>query len=126
MIRDLFLTMRIATMNKLLGVALLSLALIGSARALVLTTLDIATVTTGGTAVTALTAGHRTSGGWIMNPGTATANLCINERGTATTTAGGDVSCIAPGQTYLLAANSGAVSVVSSDGPHPFSGYGFQ
>ena len=113
-------------MNKLLAVALLGLAAIGTARAVVLTTLDVATVTTGGTAVTALTAGHRTSGGWIMNPSTATANLCINERGTATTTAGGDVSCIAPGQTYLLAANGGAVSVVSSDGPHPFSGYGFQ
>ena len=125
MIRDLFLTMRIATMNKLLGVALLSLALIGSARALVLTTLDIATVTTGGTAVTALAAGQRSKGGWIQNPPSASTNLCVNEKSTATTTAGGDVTCLVPGQTYILAANGNAVSVVSSDGPHPFSGYGW-
>ena len=87
-----------------------------------LVSLDISMVTTGGTAVTAINAGHRASGGWIQNPPTATANLCINERGTATTTAGGDVVCIVPGQTYMLAANGGPVSVVSSDGPHPFSG----
>jgi hypothetical protein len=113
-------------MNKALAVVLLASLAIGSARAIVLTTLDVATVTTGGTAVTALLVGHRTSGGWLMNPSTATAALCINERGTATTTAGGDVTCIAPGQTYLLAPTREAVSVVSSDGPHPFSGYGFQ
>jgi hypothetical protein len=115
------------TVRKALAVALLvSLALIGVARAIALTPLDVATVTTGGTAVTALAAGHRTSGGWIQNPAAATTSLCINEVGTATTTAGGNITCIAPGQTYLLAANSGAVSVVSADGPHPFSGYGFQ
>lgn len=100
-------------------------AMAGGAQAYVLTTLDVATVTTGGTAVNALNAGHRASGGWLQNPPTATTNLCINERGAATTTAGGDVSCIVPGQTYLLAANGGAVSVVSSDSAHPFSGYGW-
>jgi hypothetical protein len=114
-------------MSKALAIALLaSLASIGIARAIALTPLDVATVTTGGTAVTALAAGHRTSGGWIQNPPTATTNLCINEVGTATTTPGGNVTCIEPGQTYLLAANSGAVSVVSSDAAHAFSGYGFQ
>lgn len=92
-----------------------------------LVTLDVKTVTTGGTAVTALSAGHRTAGGFIMNPLSATINLCINEIGTATgTTSSGDTTCIAPGQSYALAAAAGAVSVISSDSSHPFSGYGLQ
>jgi hypothetical protein len=113
-------------MNKWLIAALASIAMCGSALAVVVTSLDVATVTTGGTAVTALTAGHRSSGGWIMNPNGATVNLCINERGTATTTSAGDTTCIVPGQVYLLAASDKAVSVVSSDSAHPFSGYGWQ
>jgi hypothetical protein len=92
-----------------------------------LVALDVATVTTGGTAVTALTAGHRTAGGWISNPTTATINLCINEIGTATgTTSSGSTTCISPGVTYALAPSTGAVSVISSDSTHPFSGEGFQ
>jgi len=87
-----------------------------------LVSLDVSTVTTGGTAVTAINAGHRASGGWIQNPPTATTNLCVNERGTATTTAGGDTSCLVPGQTYILSGNAGPVSVVSSDSAHAFSG----
>jgi hypothetical protein len=115
-----------AAMNKWLIAALASIAMCGSALAVVVTSLDVATVTTGGTAVTALTAGHRSSGGWIQNPSTATTNLCVNERGAATTTAGGDVVCLAPGQTLVLGASPNAVSVVSSDSAHPFSGYGWQ
>lgn len=89
--------------------------------------LDVATVTTGGTAVTALTAGHRTAGGWIQNPPSATINLCINEVTTASgTTSAGSLTCIVPGQTYNLAPGSAAVSVISSDSAHPFSGFGFQ
>lgn len=92
-----------------------------------LVTLDVKTVTTGGTAVTALTSGHKSAGGWIQNPPSATINLCINEIGTATgTTSSGDTTCIIPGQTYNLVPSSGAVSVISSDSSHPFSGYGFQ
>jgi hypothetical protein len=92
-----------------------------------LVTLDVKTVTTGGTAVTALSSGHRTAGGWLQNPSGATINLCINEIGTATgTTSSGDTTCIAPGQSYALAPASSAVSVVSSDSAHPFSGYGLQ
>ena len=88
-------------------------------------TLDVKTVTTGGTAVTALTAGHRTAGGFLFNPINATINLCINEIGTATgTTSAGDTTCIAPGQNYVVTPASGAVSVISSDSSHPFSGYG--
>lgn len=89
--------------------------------------LDISTVTTGGTAVTALSAGHRTGGGWIQNPPTATIALCINEAGTASgTTSSGSTTCILPGITYTLIPAAGAVSVISSDSSHAFSGYGLQ
>src|SRR5262249_57167227 len=54
-------------------------------------TLDVKTITTGGTAVTALNAGNKTAGGFIQNPASATVNLCINELGTASgTTSSGD------------------------------------
>jgi len=89
-------------------------------------TLDVKTVTTGGAAVTAIAAGNRKNGGWIQNPATATVSLCINELGTASgTSSNGDTTCIAPGQTYNLLPSGKAVSVVSSDAAHPFSGYGF-
>lgn len=61
-------------------------------------TLDIKTVTAGGTAVTAIAAGNRTAGGWLQNPPSATINLRINELGTAVgTTSAGDTTCIVPG-----------------------------
>lgn len=89
--------------------------------------LDVATVTTGGTAVTALNAGHRVSGGWLVNPTTATIPLCINEIGTASgTSSSGNTTCITPGATYVLAPSGNAVSVISSDSSHPFSGEGLQ
>lgn len=88
-------------------------------------TLDVKTVTTGGTAVTALVAGNKTHGGWISNPGAVP--LCINEIGVASgTTSSGDTTCIEQGRTYYLAHSTGAVSVVSSDNTHPFSGYGLK
>lgn len=87
--------------------------------------LDISTVTTGGTAVTALTAGHRTAGGFLYNPIGATINLCINEQGTASgTTSAGALTCVQPGQTYTLTPASTAVSVITSDSSHQFSGQG--
>jgi hypothetical protein len=87
--------------------------------------LDVATVTTGGAAVTALTAGHRTAGGFLQNPAGATVALCINEQGTASgTTSAGATTCIPPGGSYTLAPAAGAVSVVTSDSSHPFSGEG--
>jgi hypothetical protein len=89
--------------------------------------LDVATVTTGGVAVTAINAGHRSAGGWIQNPSTATVGLCINELGPASgTTSAGNTTCIAPGIIYPVTPNSGPVSVISSDSAHPFSGYGLQ
>lgn len=93
---------------------------------LVLVPLDAATVTTGGVAVTALIAGHRTAGGFLLNPIGATANLCINEQGTAAgTTSAGSLVCIVPGAIYNLAPNPGPVSVVTTDSAHPFAGEGF-
>ena len=92
-----------------------------------LVALDVATVTTGGTAVTALAAGNRTAGGWFQNPKGATIDLCINEIGTASgTTSAGSTTCIVPGQIYLVAPAAGAVSVISSDSAHPFSGMGWK
>ena len=87
--------------------------------------LDISTVTTGNTAVTALNTGHKTAGGFLVNPQGATINLCINEQTTAsgTTTAAGLV-CISPGQTYILTPSAGSVSVITSDSSHPFGGEG--
>lgn len=89
-------------------------------------TLDVKSVTTGGTAVNALSAGHRTHGGWLKNPDAAAASLCINEIGTASgTVSSGDTTCIAAGQSYTISPGAGAVSVVSSDSSHTFSGMGF-
>lgn len=91
-----------------------------------LVALSAATVTTGGTAVTAMAAGIRTGGGWIANPSTATTPLCIAELGTAGVASGGSTTCIAPGVTYTVVGNAGAVSVNATDSAHAFSGYGFQ
>lgn len=110
------------------------LALIGSSRAdtvtvagqLTLVPLDVASVTTGGTAVTALNAGHRNAGGWLLNPVGAAQPLCINELGTAAgTTSAGSVICIAAGASFNLAPSPNPVSVVSSDSAHPFAGEGY-
>lgn len=89
--------------------------------------LDVSSVATGGTAVTALTAGHRTAGGFLFNPIGATISLCINEQSTASgTTSAGATTCIQPGQSYTLTPAAGAVSVITSDSSHPFSGQGLQ
>lgn len=87
--------------------------------------LDVSTVTTGGTAVTALTANHKTAGGFLTNPKAATIDMCINEQGAASgTVSAGALTCIVPGQVYILTPSAGAVSVVTSDSAHPFSGQG--
>lgn len=89
--------------------------------------LDISTVTTGGTAVNAISANHRTAGGKIKNPSDALVPLCIDEIGTASgTTSAGDTTCIPPGWTYLVSPSTAAVSVISSDSAHPFSGEAYQ
>jgi hypothetical protein len=87
--------------------------------------LDVAVVTTGGTAVQAVNPGNRLRGGWLQNPIGATAALCVNEIGVASgTTSNGNTTCIAAGQSYAFTPGSGAVSVISSDSNHVFSGIG--
>jgi hypothetical protein len=87
--------------------------------------LDVATVTTGGTAVTALAAGHRNKGGFLLNPKAATIDLCINEQTAASgTVSAGGLICVSPGQSYTLSPSALAVSVVTSDSAHPFAGQG--
>lgn len=89
--------------------------------------LDIATVTTGGTAVTALAAGKRTAGGWIQNPAGAAQPLCINEQGgvASGTTSSNGLLCLPAGNSFNLAPSLLGVSVVSSDSAHPFAGEGY-
>lgn len=116
-----------AAMMKKTIPALMGVLIASSAFGANLVPLDVSTVTTGGTAIVALTQNHRSGGGWIQNPPSATVNLCINEVGTATgTTSSGNTTCIVPGQSYVLIPNAGPVSVISSDSSHPFSGYGIQ
>lgn len=89
--------------------------------------LSVFTVTTGGTAVTALSAGQRTAGGWIQNPVGAPGPLGINEIGTAAgTTSSGNTTFIGVGTTYVLAPSANAVSVISASSAHVFSGMGWQ
>jgi len=122
-------------MNRIL-LALALLALASPSRAATVTVpgpvgainpVVVSVVTTGGTAVTALTAGMRTQGGWILNPVGATQPLCINEAGgtAAGTTSVGPLICIAAGSSFNLAPSILAVSVVSSDSGHQFAGEGY-
>lgn len=93
----------------------------------VLVPLNVAVVTSAGVAVTALATFARIAGGWIANPVTAVANLGINEIGTAVgSTSAGNTTFIVPGQTYALAPSTNAVSVISDDAGHAFSGMGWQ
>lgn len=89
---------------------------------------NVGSVTTGGTAVLAFTSGQRNSGGWIYNPGgtTGTAMLGIAEVGTASgTVSSGNTTFISAGQTYTLAPSTNAVSVISADSGHVFTGLGY-
>jgi hypothetical protein len=93
---------------------------------LTVASLDVSVVATGGTAVTALTAGHIVRGGWLANPVGAPAPLCISEVGTAATSDGGGTTCIVAGQTYVLPATAAAVTVNSTASAHQFTGRGYR
>lgn len=97
----------------------------GTDPALVVHDPDISSVTIGGTAVYAFSAGHTTKGGWLENPASATVPLCVSQTGPAGTVETGGTSCIAPGQKYTIAPSAGTVSVNSSDSAHSFSGQGY-
>ena len=88
---------------------------------------DIATITTGGTAVNAFSAGHCSGGCIIVNPKGATVDLCVNGISTASgTTTAGALICIPPGQQFGFTPRATAISAVSSDSSHPFGGEGYQ
>lgn len=89
--------------------------------------LNVATVTTGGTAAVAVLAGNKTAGGWIQNPTGAAAALCIDEIDTAVgTTSSGNTTCISAGTIYTMTPSIGSVTVISSDSAHAFSGMSFK
>jgi len=87
---------------------------------------DISTVTTGGTAVFAFSAGHVAKGGWIKNPTAAAGPLYIRLTGTAGVTETGGTAYISPGQTFSIPPMAGAVSVNAADSGHIFCGAGYQ
>lgn len=87
--------------------------------------LDVATVTTGGTAVTALNACNSASaGGWVAtsNP----AGICVDQFTTAGTSTGtpSTTYCLAPNQPFYLAPSIKAVSVNSTASGVLISGQG--
>jgi hypothetical protein len=76
--------------------------------------LDVSSVTTGGTAVTALTAGHATAGGFISTNNAA--GLCVDQHTTAGTATGtpSTTVCVAVNVPFYLVPTAAAVSVNSS------------
>ena len=86
--------------------------------------LDVASVTTGGTAVAALSAGHATAGGFVVTANSA--GICVNEIGTAGTASSGNTTCVAQNVPYYLAPTTNAVSVNSSASSVTLAGYGYQ
>ena len=97
--------------------------------------LDVSTVTTGGTAVQALTAAHVAKGGYIVNPPTATAILCVSDlnqsaapisvTGSGLTAVCANSNPVLPGsQAGIWAGGVNPVTVVSPDNSHKFNGEG--
>ena len=86
--------------------------------------LDIATVTTGGTAVNALSAGHAVCGGFVVTSNSA--GICVNQKGTAGTATLGDTACVAANVPYYLAPTANAISVNSTSSSVSLGGNGYQ
>ena len=101
-----------------------NLCVISKPAPLKVTSLDISTVTTGGTAVNALSAGHASAGGFVVTANAA--GICINEVGAAGTASSGDTACVAQNVPYYLAPTANAISVNSSSSSVTLAGYGFQ
>lgn len=85
-------------------------------------TLDVKTVTTGGTAVNALNPGNAARGGVLVTSNAA--GICINLVGTAGTATTGDTVCVAANQPYYVPPMIGSVSVNSSGSAVAIAGYG--
>ena len=92
---------------------------------LVIVPLDASTVTTGGTAVTALNATHAARGGYLVTVNTA--GICVDQQTTAGTATGTPPStaCVLANQPFYLVPNGNPVSVNSSASSVIFSGEGF-
>lgn len=83
-------------------------------------------VATGGTAVTALTAGMIHTGFDIKNPGTATETLYFSLTGTAGTSEFGSTFGLAPGSAYHGSATTAqALSVNAATAGHVFAAMGY-
>lgn len=88
--------------------------------------LRAAIVITGGTYVQAFQSGDIPFGGWIYNPSTATNALCISTVGNASVTNDIVTTCIPPGWSLPIVAQTNGVTVNSSDSSHAFSGTGYK
>lgn len=88
---------------------------------------DISTITTGGTAVNAFSAGHCAKGCMLINPSGATQPMVVNGVGTAsgTVTNGANIAIPVGGQ-FAFTARTNAISAISSDSAHTFGGEGYQ
>lgn len=86
--------------------------------------LDISTVTTGGTAVPALSPGHAKCGGWLMTANAA--GICVDQIQTAGTATGtpSTTGCVAANVPYYLVPSSNGVSVNSGSSSVSFGGQG--
>lgn len=92
---------------------------------LTIVALDISSVTTGGTAVNALSATHSSAGGFVMTANAA--GICINQiGGAAGTSTSGSTTCVAQNQPYYIAPSANAVSVNSTASGVALAGYGFE
>jgi DNA-binding beta-propeller fold protein YncE len=116
-------------------VSAIALALLATAPAMaqrsgtqqfIIVPLDVATVATGGTAVTALTAGHATAGGWIMTANAA--GICVDQVTTAGTVSGtpSTTGCVGAGVPVPLVASGLPVSVNSTGSGTALAGEGLR
>lgn len=86
--------------------------------------LDVSSVTTGGTAVTALAAGHAMAGGFVETANVA--GICVDQHTAAGTVTGtpSTTACVATNVPFYIVPSAGAVSVNSSASSVSFGGEG--
>ena len=86
--------------------------------------LDIASVTTGGVAVNALSATHAARGGYVITAHAA--GICVNVLGSAGTATTGSTTCVPSNTPYRIPPTATAVSVNSSASSVLIAGYGYE
>jgi hypothetical protein len=84
--------------------------------------LDVTTVTTGGTYVTAVPAGSCTQGCYIFNFISSSNNICVSETGNAGTSDSATTICIPPGGRYDVRSTFNAVTVNAAANGVAFGG----